>query len=179
MPRAKAPEPQDAPLVTCSIRCAPTERLVIEVSSYLPERTPSPERSAGGRIGHSAFTASGRSGKLAMSSKQGLLGQIDAIGAEAFHILLVEDDELTLKVTEGLLRHCNYQGVKSWRRCSRRRSVSVGRILSGLPVRSDIGSQWPASTRSSAVARRRAYQLDLNRRPYARGQLSVSLSLFS
>ena len=46
-----------------------------------------------------------------MSSRQGLLGQIDAIGAEAFHILLVEDDELTLKVTEGLLRHCDYQGV--------------------------------------------------------------------
>ncbi|KAL0056248.1 hypothetical protein WJX82_009232 [Trebouxia sp. C0006] len=44
-----------------------------------------------------------------MSSRQGLLGQIDAIGAEAFHILLVEDDELTLKVTEGLLRHCDYQ----------------------------------------------------------------------
>lgn len=42
-------------------------------------------------------------------SKPGLLGQIDAIGADAFHILLVEDDELTLKVTEGLLRHCNYQ----------------------------------------------------------------------
>ncbi len=48
-----------------------------------------------------------------MSSRQGLLGQIDAIGAEAFHILLVEDDELTLKVTEGLLRHCDYQGVVS------------------------------------------------------------------
>ena len=46
-------------------------------------------------------------------SKPGLLGQIDAIGAEAFHILLVEDDELTLKVTEGLLRHCNYQGANS------------------------------------------------------------------
>lgn len=46
-------------------------------------------------------------------SKPGLLGQIDAIGADAFHILLVEDDELTLKVTEGLLRHCNYQGVNS------------------------------------------------------------------
>lgn len=45
-----------------------------------------------------------------MLSKPSLLGQIDAIGAEAFHILLVEDDELTLKVTEGLLRHCNYQG---------------------------------------------------------------------
>ncbi|DBA76002.1 hypothetical protein WJX79_007319 [Trebouxia sp. C0005] len=44
-----------------------------------------------------------------MSSRQGLLGQRDAIGAEAFHILLVEDDELTLKVTEGLLRHCDYQ----------------------------------------------------------------------
>lgn len=41
-----------------------------------------------------------------MSFKQ---GQIDGIGAEAFHILLVEDDELTLKVTEGLLRHCDYQ----------------------------------------------------------------------
>jgi len=50
---------------------------------------------------------------LTMSSRQGLLGQIDAIGAEAFHILLVEDDELTLKVTEGLLRHCDYQGVVS------------------------------------------------------------------
>ena len=48
-----------------------------------------------------------------MLPKQGLLGQIDAIGAEAFHILLVEDDELTLKVTEGLLRHCNYQGINS------------------------------------------------------------------
>ncbi len=47
-----------------------------------------------------------------MSSKQGLLGQIDAIGAEAFHILLVEDDELTLKVTESLLRHCDYQGER-------------------------------------------------------------------
>lgn len=46
-------------------------------------------------------------------SKPGLLGQIDAIGADAFHILLVEDDELTLKVTEGLLRHCNYQGANS------------------------------------------------------------------
>lgn len=49
----------------------------------------------------------------AMLPKQSLLGQIDAIGAEAFHILLVEDDELTLKVTEGLLRHCNYQGTSS------------------------------------------------------------------
>ena len=48
-----------------------------------------------------------------MSSRQGLLGQIDAIGAEEFHILLVEDDELTLKVTEGLLRHCDYQGAQS------------------------------------------------------------------
>lgn len=44
-----------------------------------------------------------------MASKQGLFGQADARGAEAFHILLVEDDELTLKVTEGLLRHCDYQ----------------------------------------------------------------------
>ena len=44
-----------------------------------------------------------------MSFKQ---GQIDGIGAEAFHILLVEDDELTLKVTEGLLRHCDYQGLR-------------------------------------------------------------------
>ena len=50
-----------------------------------------------------------------MFPKQGLLGQTDAIGAEAFHILLVEDDELTLKVTEGLLRHCNYQGMNSIR----------------------------------------------------------------
>lgn len=45
-----------------------------------------------------------------MSSKQGLLGHLDPVGAEAFHILLVEDDELTLKVTEGLLRKCDYQG---------------------------------------------------------------------
>ena len=45
-----------------------------------------------------------------MSSKQSLLGLIDPVGAEAFHILLVEDDELTLKVTEGLLRKCDYQG---------------------------------------------------------------------
>lgn len=44
-----------------------------------------------------------------MSSKQGLLGHLDPAGAEAFHILLVEDDELTLKVTEGLLRKCDYQ----------------------------------------------------------------------
>lgn len=48
-----------------------------------------------------------------MLPRPGLLGQIDAIGADAFHILLVEDDELTLKVTEGLLRHCNYQGTSS------------------------------------------------------------------
>lgn len=54
-----------------------------------------------------------------MSSKQGLLSQIDAIGAEAFHILLVEDDELTLKVTEGLLRHCDYQGAQSLVRSGR------------------------------------------------------------
>lgn len=46
-----------------------------------------------------------------MSGKQGLFGQGEAGGAEAFHILLVEDDELTLKVTEGLLRHCDYQGL--------------------------------------------------------------------
>ena len=45
-----------------------------------------------------------------MSSKQGLLAHLDPVGAEAFHILLVEDDELTLKVTEGLLRKCDYQG---------------------------------------------------------------------
>ena len=45
------------------------------------------------------------------SSKQGLLGHLDPAGAEAFHILLVEDDELTLKVTEGLLRKCDYQGT--------------------------------------------------------------------
>ena len=45
-----------------------------------------------------------------MSTKQGLLAHLDPVGAEAFHILLVEDDELTLKVTEGLLRKCDYQG---------------------------------------------------------------------
>ena len=127
-------------------------------------------RTAGGCVGHSTFAASGTYSKLAMSSKQGLLGQIDAIGAEAFHILLVEDDELTLKVTEGLLRHCSYQGVNSLRPSSRRSSVAAHEISSGVPVCSDIGSQWPASTRSFAVARRGAYQPDLDRRPYARGQ---------
>lgn len=50
-----------------------------------------------------------------MSSKQGLLGHLDPAGAEAFHILLVEDDELTLKVTEGLLRKCDYQGRDPFR----------------------------------------------------------------
>ena len=60
-----------------------------------------------------------------MLPKQGLLGQIDAIGAEAFHILLVEDDELTLKVTEGLLRHCNYQGTSSLHKPARKGSLGT------------------------------------------------------
>ena len=93
------------PLVSCE------DPSRIPFGKSKPDREQPSDCTAGGRTGRSALSASHRSARLAMSSKQSLLGQIDAIGAEAFHILLVEDDELTLKVTEGLLRHCNYQGT--------------------------------------------------------------------
>lgn len=109
MPEAEAPEPQ-----SCRRSLLQTHRRV-----FCPARAHAVEDSGSFlifvslRLSSALRSARPHGDQSAMLPKQGLLGQIDAIGAEAFHILLVEDDQLTLKVTEGLLRHCNYQGINS------------------------------------------------------------------